>query len=77
MTLGRVHVGRDVRVVARDDEFVFMEGACRLRPGHTVVIVHAPGDEPAAPVRTALVWNWELVSVGSAGPLYEGMCRWS
>ena len=77
MTLGRVQVGRDVSVLAEDDDLIRLEGLCRLRPGHPVVIV-APGSDDRPPlIRTALVWTWTMVRRGSGRPVYEGTCRWS
>ena len=77
MTLGRVQVGRDVNVLAEDDDLIRLEGLCRLRPGHPVVIVSPASDDRPALTRTAMVWTWTMVRRGSGRPVYEGTCRWA
>ena len=77
MTLGRVHVGRDVSVLSEDDDLIRLEGLCRLRPGHPVVIVSPATDDGPSRSRTAVVWTWTMVRRGSGRPVYEGTCRWS
>jgi hypothetical protein len=76
VTLGRVRVGRDVLVLDEDEDRIYLEGSCRLRPGHPVVIVSPAADDQPVLIRTAVVWSWRLVRVGSGRPLYEGICQW-
>jgi len=77
VTLGRVQVGRDVSVLAEEDDLILLEGPCRLRPGHPVVIVSPASDDRPMLIRTALVWTWTMVRRGSGRPVYEGTCRWA
>jgi hypothetical protein len=76
VTLGRVLIGRDVHVLMEDDDCVYLEGECRLRPGHSVVILPAP-EQGLGQARTAMVWTWEVARLGSGRPVYEGICWWS
>ena len=76
MIAARVFVGRDVNVVRETGDGLDLAGRVRLRPGHSVVVVlprPIAGDETT---RRAVVWSWNLVALGSGGPLYRGLCHW-
>jgi hypothetical protein len=71
----RVHVGRQLRIVRQTDEEVYLEGALRLQPGHSIEIVFSAGGNPPL-ARTAAVESWSIARLGSEGPWYAGACRW-
>ncbi len=73
---GRVFVGRDVNVVRETSEGLDLAGRIRLRPGHSIELVLPRPIVGETSSRRALVWCWNLVSLGSGGPLYRGLCRW-
>ena len=73
---GRVFVGRDVNVIRELPEGLDLAGRVRLRPGHPVDVVRPRAIAGGTTSRRALVWSWDLVALGSGGPLYRGLCRW-
>jgi hypothetical protein len=74
VTRQRVWVDRGVTLVASLPEGVELEGALRLRPGREIDLVLS-ADPPET--RQAVVWTWCLVRVGSEGPVFRGVCRWT
>jgi len=76
MTRHRVCIGRDVSAVSEHADGIELEGQTRLRPGDEILIVRpSSGDAPL--VRTAMVWSWYVRRLGSDGPTYRGICRWT
>jgi hypothetical protein len=70
----RVWIGRDVRVVSESPEVIELEGRMRLRPGRDVDVARTGADPSAA--RSATVFTWRIVRVGTDGPVFRGLCRW-
>jgi hypothetical protein len=71
MTRQRIHVGRDVTLLAEHADGIEVEGAVRLRPGHPVDVGGTTGT-----TREATVWSWVVCRVGMKGPVFRGVCRW-
>lgn len=69
----RLRLGRDAHVLREDDHEVELESTERLAPGRTVLMFRTGNDEG----RRATVAGWQLVRVGSHGPVYRGCCRWT
>jgi len=76
VTPRRVFIGRDVKLVREMPDGVDLAGRIRLRPGHSVDLVLPPRMSGEIQARRALVWSWTIVSLGSSGPMYRGLCRW-
>lgn len=76
-TGGRIWVGRDAEIVRERADGLELESLARLRPGHGVELVLQKPNGSGPAVRRAVVWSWTLVSVGSDGPIYRGVCLWS
>lgn len=71
----RLVLGRDAVILRETAEGIELDGRVRLRPGSVVDVVPAPGVWNRSR-GFALVWTWRLRAVGSAGPIYRGLCRW-
>ena len=74
MIRSRVEVGRHVDSVAETRDGIELTGRIRLHPGRPVDVVTRPLGTPV--IRRAVVDSWRVVALGSAGPIYRGMCRW-
>jgi len=78
MTGQRVRIGHEVRVVGERPNGVELEGTARLSPGSSIEMILAPAGEKGAPTtRRATVCSWNVVRVGSGGPVFRGLCTWS
>lgn len=69
----RVVIGKDAVVVTEDEQGLELECGVRLSPGRLVDVSRTAGTRTA---RTAMVWSWRLVRMGSSGPRYRGYCCW-
>lgn len=72
----RVLVGRDATILREGFNGLTLEGRARLAPGRLVDVVLPTPLHARPAIRRARVSTWELVSLGSDGPLYRGFCRW-
>jgi len=72
----RLVLGRDLVLIAENEEGIEVEGCARLRPGRDVEIVPPVGAPRAGEARRAVVHAWCVVRLGADGIRFRGVCRW-
>ena len=72
----RLSIGRDLQLVAENDEGVEVEGRARLRPGRDIELARGTLGDCTPDVRRAVVHSWRVARIGRDDVLYRGFCRW-
>ena len=73
----RLRLDVPTQIIREDDHGIFVQTMTRLVPGREVVLVTPAIGTAAESTRTAFVWSWQLMALGSKGPIYQGYCRWA